>query len=454
MKNIYYLVLLIFIISVFRIINATDKNKKKELYVSLAIQILSLGLGFHLLSILDWTRVEGVIAPFGPDIRIEFVTFVSLFLIFVGYKKFDKIRIENRFLFFLIVLLITISFLNPLNISKAAIYSPISYYFQIWFLFHLIKSNFNIVTIFKGIYDAFFVMSFIQLILCICYPVLGMSFVGELFGGNLEFSLRREGVVSAMGTYGHPSSLAMISLIYSVFFITCYWHKCKRKLSLFLFMSNIFIVYLTYSRTTYLIAFFIFVVAYNLYKNQLFKAKNIISIVIVALFLFIAMNFTSLGDMFLKSDSQQQVYNRTTHWLLGYELWQKSELTGLGINTHVLYMQDKLASTKLGEFEELQFFLSNPIHNIHIIVLVETGLIGLFTWLYFFFFKLKRTYMQGQAKFMPLRILNITAFSVLLFVFTYGFMGWGVLQKDTSVMFLLLIYYSTFSNLQLKKYSS
>lgn len=451
MKNIYYLTLLIFIISVFRIIKSTDKNKQRELFVSFAIQILSLGLGFQIISILDWTRVDGVIAAFGPNVRVEFVTFASLFLILAGYNKIDKIKIENKFLFFLILLLIAISFLNPLNISKVAIWSPISYYFQIWFLLHLIKSNFNITTIFKGIYDSFFVMSIIQLVLSICYPVLGMSFVGELFQGNLEFSLRREGVVSAMGTYGHPSSLAMVSLTYSLFFISCYWNNYKRKLSLYLFIANIFVVYLTYSRTTYLIAFFIFIVAYNLHKSQLFKTKNIISLVAAVFILFVVINFTSVGDMFLKSDSEQQFYNRTTHWFLGFELWRRSELIGLGINTHVLYMQDKLTSTKIGGFEELKFFLSNPIHNIHIIVLVETGLAGLFSWFYFFAYKLKKTYRRAQLEFKPLKILNITTFSVLVFVFIYGFMGWGVLNRDTSVMFLLLIYYSSISNTQLKK---
>jgi O-antigen ligase len=453
MENKYYFILLIFIIAFFRFINCSDKNKKKELHVSFAIQILSLGFGLKLLSFSNSYHVD-MIGAFGDSIRIELVTFVSFYLIFIGYYKFDRIKIENSFLFVLILLIIAISFLNPLNIIKPAIWSPISYYFQVWVLFHLIKSNFNISEIFKGIYDAFFVLTIFQLTLSICYPILGMTFIGTLFVDTLDFSLRREGIVSAMGTYGHPSSLAMICLTYAVFFITCYWHRYKRKLSLYLFMGNMFVVYLTYSRTTYLIAFFIFIIAFNLYKGQLFKVKNIISLGIASLFLILIVNFTTFGDLFLKSDSDSQVSNRMTHWFLGYELWQKSELIGLGINSHVLYMQNKLDSTKLGEFAELQFYLSNPIHNIHIIVLVESGLIGLFTWFYFFFIKLKQTFKQAYLKFIPFRILNITAFSVLLIVFTYGFMGWGTFLKETSVMFLLLIFFSKVSNGYLNKYSS
>lgn len=452
MENKYYFILLIFIISLFRHINCRDKNKKKELYVSFAIQILSLGFGLKLLSFSDSYHVD-MIGSFGDSIRIELVTFVSLYLILIGFDKFDRIKLENSFLFVLILLVIVISFLNPLNILKPAIWSPISYYFQVWFLFHLIKSNFKIIEIFNGIYDAFFILTIFQLTLSICYPILGMTSIGTLFVDTLDFSLRRAGIVSAMGTYGHPSSLAMICLTYAIFFIICYWNKYKKKLSLYLFMANLFIVYLTYSRTTYLISFFIFIIAFNLHKHQLFKVKNIVSVGIASLFLITIVSLTPFGDMFFKSDSDSQVTNRVTHWFLGYELWKKSELIGLGINSHVLYMQNKLASTKLGQFADLQFYLSNPIHNIHIIILVETGLIGLYTWLYFFFFKLKQSFKQSYSKFKPFRIINITVFSLLLLVFTYGFMGWGIFLKETSSMFLLLIYFSSLTDRCLNKYS-
>jgi O-antigen ligase len=441
MKSIHYLAFLIFIISIFRIIDAVSKNKKKELFISLAIQIASLGYGFQLISFSDGYNVD-VIGAFGSNIRIEFVSFVSLFLILVGYNKFDKIKIANKFLFFCGLSLIVISIFNPLNISKLSICPPISYYLQVWLLFHIINSNFNIANIFRGIYDAFTVLSFFQLALSICYPLLGIESVGTLFVDSLDSSLKREGVVSATGTYGHPGPLSVICVTYAVFFIICYWNNYKRKLSLYFFVANIFIIYLTYSRTTYLIVFLILVVAYNVHKMKLFKVRNIMSLIIASISLVVLLNYTPLGDMYFKSDSSEQVYNRTTHWLLGYELWQKSELVGIGINTHVLYMQTKLLTTKVGEFSDLFFFISNPIHNIHIIVLVETGLIGLFTWFYFFIYKLKQTHKHSYDNFMPVRILNITAFSSLLIVFTYGLTGWAVFLRETSVIFFLLIYYS------------
>ena len=172
-----------------------------------------------------------------------------------------------------------------------------------------------------------------------------------------------------------------------------------------------------------------------------------------SLVVFFIIKFTSFGEVFIKSDADTQLSSRMIHILLGFELWQKSELIGIGINSHVLYLQKKLAYTNLGNFQELDFFLSNPIHNIHIIVLVETGLIGIFTWLYLFFFKLKQTFKQTYLKFLPFRILNISAFSVLLIVFFYGFTGWGVFLKETSSIFLLLMYFSSVSNGFLNKYS-
>lgn len=451
MENKYYIVLLIFIISFVRLIFG-DKNKRKKIFISLAIQILSLGFGLKLLSFSDSYDVK-MIGAFGDSIRIELVTVISFYLILIGYRRIDRIKIENSYMLWLILLLITISFLNPLNILKFAIWSPISYYAQLWFLFHLIKSNFNISEIFKGIYDAFCVLIIFQLILTICYPILGMTFIGTLFVDTLDFSLRRKDTISAMGTYGHPSSLAMICLTYAVFFISCYWHNYKKNLSLYLFMASIFVVFFTHSRSTYLITFFIIVIAFYLYKHKLFNVKHIISLVMTSLVVFFIIKFTSFGDVFIKSDADTQLSSRMIHILLGFELWQKSELIGIGINSHVLYLQKKLAYTNLGNFQELDFFLSNPIHNIHIIVLVETGLIGIFTWLYLFFFKLKQTFKQTYLKFLPFRILNISAFSVLLIVFFYGFTGWGVFLKETSSIFLLLMYFSSVSNGFLNKYS-
>lgn len=442
MDNKLYLVIFILFIAAIRFPHYIAKGNYKFLYVSLAVQLISLGYGLSFYSFIDY---KGFIGGFGNNLRLELSTLFALFLITKGYTKKDRINISNKLLLFLIIILIIISFINPYNKLSTAILVPIFFYFQLWILFYVIKSNFSSKDIFKGIYDSFLILTLIQLVLSICYPVLGLNFIGELFTSSLEESLKREGVISALGTYGHPSSLAIISLLFAVFFASSYWNNYKMKLSLFLLFANIFIVYLTYSRTSYLISFFIFIIAYNLYSKKLFSIKTILFLGL-SIFLLISMiYFTDLGEMFLKSDSEQQVINRTTHWLLGFELWEKSKIIGLGINSHVYYMENYLHNSTLGLLSELEFFITRPIHNIHVIVLVETGIIGILTWFYFFFNKLKENYYKSYSQLRNVKILNVTSFSVLLLVLTYGFMGFGIFLRETSAMILMLIYFSSIS---------
>lgn len=437
-KVILVIVLLIIAIIRFFIKNASQKPYK-YLFVSVTFQIVSMGYGLKLYSI---PTDDAFIGAFGNTFRLELGSILMFFLLFLGYNKFDRIKFTNKLLYTAIILILILSLLNPWNPLSAAMWVPICFYSQLWLLFHIVKSNFSIGVIIKGIFDSFLVLTAIQLVLSICYPVLGLEFIGELFTDTLESSLKRENVISAVGTYGHPSSLAMVCLVYASFFYICFLNSYKKTISLFLFLSNLFIIYLTFSRTVYLISFFLFFIAYYLHKRALFSFKSIVFLIFGLISLAIIIFFTPIGDMFLNSDSELQVENRMTHWMIGYELWQRSKIIGLGINSHVYYMSNYMTSVNVGNQSDLTFYLTRPIHNIHIIVLVETGLIGLTTWLWIFASKLKNLYTQLIINKTYDRMLKLTAFSVLLIVFTYGFMGFGVFLKETSSMFLLILYFA------------
>ncbi len=361
----------------------------------------------------------------------------------IKWNKF-KIPFKSTSWISVIYTLIFISLLNPYNHSINA-----SLYYCLFFSSHILLFYIflNILTpsqLARGFYDGLMVLCFLQLILAICFPVLGLKVVTTLFHDNAgEWATRlSSNRVGAVGVFNHPGNLSLFIIIASCFFLSCYFGQFKAKLSLYLLAINTIVIILTYSRTSYLTYIIILFALYYIQKNA---RKNILSISVLFKFILpacIALTwlifFSPLSEQFLKTDAGDQMNNRMVHYLLAYNIFESSPIFGVGINAHLAYLSANASLAKTITF--VDFFFLNPIHNIHLIILAETGIIGFLLWIYFL---LKNLYnSKKQIAIGKNRIFSSTFIGAILTYSLYGMTGWAPFSAALLPLFLFIAFFS------------
>lgn len=446
--------ILLFLVGICRWVFAKGLGQRGEhIIVSLLVQTLPFAYGKGIFSFLQGQLTEDNksvrLGEFGNILRIEFPV-VFIFLLFIlGYHRFktNAFSFKNNQWLYVLLLFCFISFLNPFNTFPLAFLVLIFPLLQFLLVIKYVDYNFSRLNILRGIYDGLMVITILEFILAMCYPVLGLQFVATLFRDSaFEWSQRR-GMTSAIGTFGHPGHLALYSLIMMCFFVSSLLNGFKRKWSTYLIILNTITLILTFSRTTIICAVLIIPILIFVYKQgkKIFSLKSVIAYVASFLLLLSIIYLSPLSYLFLESDSNVQVTNRFVHWSLGYQMWDISKWIGVGINTHVYYMLNKLSINIAADITltDTFFFLRSPIHNIHLIVLAEAGAIGLATWLYFYWSRFKIYYKYCKTSKPINNIFNLTLIGVLLSTFLYGFFGWTPMTMEVYSMCLMLGYFAS-----------
>lgn len=441
-------------IGIARWLISKQKMSSDYLLISLFVQTIPFDFGKAIYTYLEGVQVDDnvseILGAFGNSIRLEMSMVFAILFLFLGFTRLKEgviPRFKTNKWFYIFLTFLLISYFNPYNIYQNSIFPPLFSFLQLLFLLNIIKSNFTLKEILRALYDGIMLITGLQAILSICYPVLGIEAAATLFRGDeaLEWSERR-GSMSAIGTFGHPGGLALFCLIAGIFFLACYFNKYKPKMSLFLLGVNICVIFLTFSRTTYVSTVAILLLLYFVQRQgrKVFEIGNIIKILGSFLLLIAILYLTPLSDMFLKSDASDQVDNRMAHVIFGYEIWKNSEILGVGINSHVYFMINKLnISLKNMNSKALAFLIRSPIHDIHIIVLAETGLLGLFTWVYYFASRIIRYSKCCHTEAFILNIFNLTFVGSLSSIFLYGFFGWTPFHPETYTFVIFLGFFAS-----------
>ena len=410
--------------------------------ISSSVNFLTLSLcvvfsSVSIISILEYSK--DMIGEFGSTVYL----YPSLFFGLYFYLKNNiKISVKINFWSFAFLLLIVCNHYTKGNVFPAAIYIPLFSVGQLLFYLYTVKKSYSTAHIIEGLYEAFVCWTYLEFLLTLLYPILGVDQVANLFSSIAQqWSLKREGYVSAVGTYSHPGFLAYSCAIYSIFFLSCYFNNYKKKSSLLYLLINCFVIYFTYSRTTFVCFFVIVGVLYTIYKAKMFSFKYLVYLFSFAIILLVISYIPSINKLFFHSDSDQMMESRQIHWFLGLNIWENFKLLGCGINAHVYYMEthfNKLTAL----INENEFLVSNPIHNIHIIILAETGVVGICLWLLYLSKELYYGYKYMLSKNILNRFCGTISFSVLLFLIMYGFFGWvvcniSILTIVVSLLFLL-----------------
>lgn len=376
-----------------------------------------------------------------------FLPFILLIVLLPVFNfRLAKIRFltDQRWLLFLSGLLL-ISFINPENVNKLSTFIAAEFIVSNILLFSLLRANILRVNILRGMYDAFFVLGVVNFILAICFPVLGIKSVTtfiHILGEEGATRLGSESRAGAIGVFSHPGNLALFTTISSIFCL--YFISVKKRVSktYLILILNLLTLILTFSRTAYLVYAVSIGLIYYVLKHprqRLFSIKNTFRYAIPLIVAVIGtLMFSSFNSAIAGSDVSEQFDNRTLHWAMGFLAFNTSPLLGVGINSHLMFFSEHLSLTSVMNLED--FFLANPIHNIHLVVLSETGLLGFVCWCMFLVASMnraKRNIASGVNV-----ILSSVHIGIILTFILYGLTGWAPFSLSILPFFLFITFFT------------
>ncbi len=203
-------------------------------------------------------------------------------------------------------------------------------------------------------------------------------------------------LIRAYGALPHPNMLAVF-LFLSIFAFYLFWLEKDRSFPVNLLLVAclgimISALYLTFSRSVIIIFWLasIFYFSFVLLKaiqssDKGFFKRTIglilvwLSYVLLALFLL----WPEINARFSLSLSEQALVLRESYQSISFFLINQSPLLGIGIGNFVWKIR--------GVFDLMVQWFHQPVHNLYLLVAVETGIVGLIAFLFF----LWRSFLAG-----------------------------------------------------------
>ena len=308
-------------------------------------------------------------------------------------------------------------------------------------LFFYLKYNFKQLFSFKKIAYVFIASGLFQSVIalgqCIQQKSLGLKLLAESplgpeIAGVAKIIVNETKMIRPYGTFPHPNILAVFLLI-SIFFLYFLWLSKKHSfikncLMLAIFGFLIFTLWLTFSR----IIIFAFLLASLIYFITLFRQNRKKIFILFLLFvifnsLFFVLALPEISSRFSVSLTEQSVGLRVFYTQAAFSIIKDCPFLGIGIGNFVWeirYMINLLAS-----------WLHQPVHNIYLLIASETGLTGLFVFLFFIFSLLNQSIRH--------KALNNKQYHLLFILFCFLFIGlfdhfFWTLQQGQLMLWLIL----------------
>jgi hypothetical protein len=316
---------------------------------------------------------------------IYFFDLLALLFFLFNWKKVFSFLKNKKFLFFILLLIFNISF---------SIFKIISFYKAIkliewWLLFLLIKK----IKPWEAIKKGFFFSGLFQFFLALTQFINQGSLNGVfwLFGErNLHLSYPGiaktiffgKEILRPYATFSHPNSLAGFYLLLYFAFLTI--KKINQRsllnhIALFVFSG---LILLSFSKVA-IVCWFLG----NLF--WLTKKINCRLCFIAKIFIFL---ITSLIFLSSKND----LYTIPNRWDLFKESWlvfKKNLLTGVGLGAYVK------AKELLSSINLKYYLITQPVHNIFILFVVESGFIFVLGFIFLTFQSIKKLYKKNRLIF-------------------------------------------------------
>lgn len=437
-------IIILFLICMFQILRSIHNNLKgiKIKYLFVSFFIISIPLQVHIP--LYSLKINSFSGTLGNKIHLYLPVALSLTLLLIKGKQNFNLGIKNQPWIFYFFFLVLISLGNPYNVSKSATFIFVLFFLSHLLLFELMFKFYTKKEIIRGILDGLLILSLAQFILAICYPLLSITSVTNFIHSiGADGATRMNTRPGAIGTFVHPGNLALYLIISSSIFLAAYLSFKGKRIYFLMLIINTITLFLTFSRTSYLVYIIdlsVVLITFKYARKRFFSMANTLKYFIpVTLIILWIVLYSPISEIFLKKDSLEQVSNRLIHFYMAYNAFQTSPIIGVGLNSHIELFTSQLSLSNALTSDK--FFTSNPIHNIHLIILIESGLIGLMGWIIFIYrgYSTSKLFIsKGKNTFN-----NLAFVGVLTAIIGYGFTGWAPLSEGI-LPFVFLIAFCSF----------
>jgi len=276
------------------------------------------------------------------------------------------------------------------------------------------------------------------------FSIIGIAqvFLGSNIGGAMyylgerSFNLSSPAValttllgretLRAYSTFSHPNSMAGYLLLVLIILPRFVKDNVKKIMSKML-LSIVLIITILGTLFTFsdgaIVSFIILFSLFFLSKTHRVLFKRLVLVIPIALVIFsVFLNPMLNSRRFESLVSRQNIQERIYLNEVAMSTFSKSPLIGVGLNNTILTIpKSKIAPPKL--------WILQPVHNVFLLLLVETGLVGLLTFLYFVY----RLIFYSLSK-------NNTIVFIIMFILFTGFLDhyWMTLQQNMLVVSIAL----------------
>ncbi len=243
----------------------------------------------------------------------------------------------------------------------------------------------------------------VQASIGIPYVLTGRKFgLAYLLGGEEQISTIKSVLDSGLGgprradgTFGHPNTFALYLLLVGPLFYALTGSPVRRGLRVacgVVGLTALACIAATLSRTSWAIVLVqLVLVGVGLPVLGLLRVKKAVGVAIVAAFLGVLslLPFSGVIERRFENFGEQVDY-RTEHDEIAIEIWKRSPIVGIGLNQYsqTLSRYDLSEIRMFNEFGEfvrqgLEIRITAWVHNLYLLILAETGAIGLAAFLFF-----------------------------------------------------------------------
>lgn len=306
--------------------------------------------------------------------------------IFNFQSIFKNSIIRNLLLFIVIIIFIIFNFHYAVNLY-AALYKLIKI-IEFTLLIWWIKKHISIKNDINSITNVLSLTIIWQSVLAILQWFKQGAIFGYYFYGEQPYTVANLGIkfvnyfgalkIPPYGTFPHPNVLAgFLTISLTFILIFTYQKKTKLKNNLFAYyfllialILGTIALFLTFSYPAWLV--WLCVMGYWLWERIHSRPLSKCFLLFILCFMLIAFCFM------LKYGESTSFSRRSQLNMIAINMWLSSPLTGVGLNNFIPRMEE------FGQIVGSTRFLQ-PVHNIFLLVLTETGIIGVFSILYLVF---------------------------------------------------------------------
>ncbi len=335
-----------------------------KLIFSLLLFFLPTQLAFHLWP--DWALVYGIrIDYLAPTLYFTDVLVFALFILEV-----KKIRLSKTFLF-LIFIGLNILFAH---VPQIAILYWLRFLEGCFLAFYVSKNKKVILENIKTPLSlALIYVSTIALVQFLLQRTIGGPFY---WLGERSFNSATPGIALAnyfgkilmrpYSVFPHPNALAGFLAISIFLLISQKANKTATKISIIFASLTIF---LTFSKTVWFASLFCLVIYLTRKKLNLKILKIFLFSILTSITSFFAfLNFTS---------SSEEIYKRFELSHTAIKIWKLNPFFGVGLGNSITLLPT-ITQKNSNIISPATSWWLQPVHNIYLLILSETGLVGIF----------------------------------------------------------------------------